>query len=102
METVHTAVLLWVPAQLVVVPVLLYPQVGRHHLLPQVLEQQVLSVSQQSIITISHHINQLGELQLELDGDGVRDVDDGPHQLVVAGEQVVKQPLGVWITLSQH
>ena len=51
--------------------------------------------------TISHHINQLGELQLELDGDGVRDVDDGPHQLVVAGEQVVKQPLGVWVTLSQ-
>ena len=48
-----------------------------------------------------HHINQLGELQLELDGDGVRDVDDGPHQLVVAGEQVVKQPLGVWVTLSQ-
>ena len=50
----------------------------------------------------THHINQLGELQLELDGDGVRDVDDGPHQLVVAGEQVVKQPLGVRITLSQH
>ena len=37
METVHPAVLLGVPAQLVVVPVLLYPQVGRHHLLPQVL-----------------------------------------------------------------
>ena len=49
-----------------------------------------------------HHINQLGELQFELDCDGVRDVDDRPHQLVVAGEQVVKQPLGVWITLSQH
>ena len=37
METVPPAVLLRVPAQLVVVPVLLYPQVGRHHLLPQVL-----------------------------------------------------------------
>ena len=49
-----------------------------------------------------HHVNQLGELQLELDGDGVRDVDDRPHQLVVAGQQVVKQPLGVRITLSQH
>ena len=48
-----------------------------------------------------YHINQLGELQLELNGDGVRDVDDGPHQLVVAGEQIVKQPLGVWVTLSQ-
>ena len=41
METVHPAVLLGVPAQLVVVPVLLDPQVGRHHLLPQVLQQQL-------------------------------------------------------------
>ena len=49
-----------------------------------------------------HHVNQLGELQLELDGDGVGDVDDGPDQLVVAGEQVVKQPLGVRVALSQH
>ena len=39
METVDPSVLLRVPPQLVVVPVLLYPQVGRHHLLPQVLNQ---------------------------------------------------------------
>ena len=37
-ETVDAAVLLRVPAELVVVPVLLYPQVGRHHLLPEVLK----------------------------------------------------------------
>ena len=49
-----------------------------------------------------HHVNQLGELQLELDGDGVGDVDNRPNQLVVAGEQVVKQPLGVRVALSQH
>ena len=41
METVDPSVLLRVPAELVVVPVLLYPQVGRHHLLPQVLQQQL-------------------------------------------------------------
>ena len=40
METVPPAVLLGVPAQLVVVPVLLYPQVGRHHLLTEVLQHQ--------------------------------------------------------------
>ena len=37
-EAVDPAVLLGVPPQLVVKPVLLDPQVGRHHLLPQILE----------------------------------------------------------------
>ena len=41
MQTVNPTVLLRVPAELVVVPVLLYPQVGRHHLLPQVLKQHL-------------------------------------------------------------
>ena len=50
----------------------------------------------------THHINQLGELELELDGDGVRDVHDGPDQLVVGGEQVIKQALGIRITPGQH
>ena len=49
-----------------------------------------------------HHINQLGELQLELDGDGVRDVHDGPDELVVGGEQVIKQPLGIRVTRGVH
>ena len=37
-EAVDPAVLLGVPPQLVVKPVLLDPQVGRHHLLPQILK----------------------------------------------------------------
>ena len=41
MQTVDPSVLLRVPAELVVVPVLLYPQVGRHHLLPQVLQHKI-------------------------------------------------------------
>ena len=51
---------------------------------------------------VTHHVDELGELELELDGDGVRDVHDGPDQLVVGGEQVIKQPLGVWVTRGQH
>ena len=39
---------------------------------------------------ISHHVNQLGEFELELDGHGVGDVDDGSDQLVVAGEEIIK------------
>ena len=48
------------------------------------------------------HIYQLGEFEFELDGDGVRDVDDGADQLVVAGQQVVKQSLGVRVPICQH
>ena len=36
-EAVHAPVLLGVPAELVVKPVLLDPEVSRHHLLPEVL-----------------------------------------------------------------
>ena len=38
MEAVHPPVLLRVPPQLVIKPVLLDPEVGRHHLLPEILE----------------------------------------------------------------
>ena len=40
------------------------------------------------------------QLEFELDGDGVRDVHDGPDQLVVGGQQVVKQPLGVGVAAA--
>ena len=46
----------------------------------------------------THHINQLGELELELDGDSVGDVHDGSDELVVGGEQVIKQALGIWVS----
>ena len=39
---------------------------------------------------VTHHVDELGELELELDGDGIGDVDDGPDQLVVAGEEIIK------------
>ena len=48
----------------------------------------------------THHVNQLRQLEFELDGDGVGDVHDGPHQLVVGGQQVVKQPLGVGVAAA--
>ena len=34
-------------------------------------------------IKVVYHGNQLGELELEVDGDGFADVADRPHQLVV-------------------
>ena len=40
------------------------------------------------------------QLEFELDGDGVGDVHDGPDQLVVGGQQVVKQPLGVGVAAA--
>ena len=43
----------------------------------------------------SHHCNELGELELELDRDDLGDVGHGPDQLVVVAQQVVIQPLGV-------
>ena len=54
------------------------------------------------LLVATHHIDQLGELELELDGDGVRDVHDGPDELVVGGEQVIKQPLGIRVTRCVH
>ena len=54
------------------------------------------------LLVATHHIDQLGELELELDGDGVRDVHDGPDELVVGGEQVIKQPLGIRVTRGVH
>ena len=39
-EAVHAPVLLRVPSELVIKPVLLYPQVSGHHLLPEVLGQR--------------------------------------------------------------
>ena len=38
-ETLDPAILLGVPGQLVVTPVLLHPQVGRHDLVLQILKQ---------------------------------------------------------------
>ena len=47
---------------------------------------------------MSYHVNELRELEFNLDGDGVGDVLDGPDQLVVAGEDLVVESLGVRVT----
>ena len=41
MEHVHAPELLWLPHQLVVVPELLHPQVGRHDLVAEVLNSNI-------------------------------------------------------------
>ena len=70
------------------------------------LKLQVCAKASFSLLLIfldaTHHINQLWELELELDGDGVRDVHDGSDELVVGGEQVIKQPLGIRVTRGVH
>ena len=43
----------------------------------------------------THHGYELGELELEVDGDCLCGVDHGPDQLVVVAQQVIIQPLGV-------
>ena len=47
---------------------------------------------------MSYHVNELRELEFNLDGDGVGDVLDGPDQLVVPGEDLVVESLGVRVT----
>ena len=49
----------------------------------------------------AYHVNKLREFEFELHCDGIGDVDDGSDQLVVAGEEVIEQPLGVGVTLGQ-
>ena len=50
------------------------------------------------LFLLTHHGNQLGELELEVDSDGLGDVGHGPHQLVVVGEEVIIEPLGIGVT----
>ena len=51
---------------------------------------------------LTHHIDELRELELEPHGHRLRDVDDGPHQLVVVGEKVVVEPLGVGVPAAHE
>ena len=44
-----------------------------------------------------YHVNQLREFELDFDGEGVTDVGNGPHELVVVGQQVVVEALGVGV-----
>ena len=45
----------------------------------------------------SHHGNELGELELELYCDDLGDVGHGSDELVVVGQEVIVQPLGVGV-----
>jgi hypothetical protein len=45
----------------------------------------------------THHVYELRQLELDLDGEGVAYVDNGTHQLVVIAEQVVVQTLSVGV-----
>ncbi|KAK3913429.1 FeMo cofactor biosynthesis protein NifB [Frankliniella fusca] len=38
-------------------------------------------------VTLTHHVDELGQLELDADPEHVAGVDHGPHQLVVVGEQ---------------
>ena len=49
----------------------------------------------------SHHVNELGELELDLDGDGVRDVLDGSDELVVSRQDLIIQSLGVRVASTR-
>ena len=79
-----------------------YPYNFKHFLSGELQLKQFL----QSVVRFCHsfihsfswctyHGYQLGELQLEVDGDSLTDVGHGSHQLVVVGQQVVIQSLGV-------
>lgn len=82
MQHLHAAIVLGLPLELVVVPCLLHPEVGRHDLVLQI------------------DIDELGELQLDLHGQRVRDVHHGPHQFVVITQQVIVQALRIRIALG--
>lgn len=45
----------------------------------------------------THDINELTELKLDSHRECVADVENGAHELVVVAQQVVVQPLRVWI-----
>ena len=100
-ESLHAAVIIWIPLQFIVVPFLekktsveagaddislktdlINPDVGGHHLVLQV------------------HIDQLGQLQAQLDCEGLCEVWHGSDQPVVVVEQVVIQSLGVGVALT--
>ena len=55
----------------------------------------------------SYHSYELRQLELEMNGDGLRDVGDGSDQLVVVGQEVVVESLCIRISalgtmMSQH
>jgi len=78
-EHLYAAVLLGLPLELVVVPGLLHPQVGGHDLVLQI------------------DIDQLGQLQLDANGEGVRHIDHRADQFVVVAQQIVVQSFGIRI-----
>ena len=49
-------------------------------------------------VSQTHHVNKLGQFELQPDRNGLRDVDDWPDQLVVPGEDLVVESLGVRVT----
>ena len=50
----------------------------------------------------THHVDKLGEFELDADGEGVGGVAHRPHQLVVVGQQVVIETLCVRIAHIDH
>ena len=45
------------------------------------------------------HVNELGELEAEPDGEGLGEVGHGSDEAVVVVQQVIIQPLGVRVGL---
>jgi len=50
----------------------------------------------------THHINELRQLQLDPDGQGIRGVDHRPDQLVVVGQEVIVQSLRVGVSRVEN
>ena len=50
-----------------------------------------------TFVVFSYHIYKLGELEFDLDSDGVGDVLDGSDQLVVARQDLIIESLGIWV-----
>lgn len=44
-----------------------------------------------------YHVDELGKFELDADPEDVRRVDHRPDQLVVVGQEIVVETLGVWV-----
>ena len=50
----------------------------------------------------AHHVDELGELEPEVDGERLGEVGDGADEPVVVLQQVVVQLLGVRVAAARH
>lgn len=46
----------------------------------------------------TYHVNKLGQLELDLDSECIRHIDNWSHEFIVIGEEVIVQSFRVWIS----